>query len=234
MSILCIICARVGSKGIKNKALVKINKKPLISYTIRQAIKSKIFNEVIVSTDSLKIQRIAKLYGAKSWFIRPKNISNDNSSKLSAIRHAFMESEKYFNKNFSICFDLDLTSPLRNIGDIKKALKKFKSGNYNNLFSVSESKKNPYFNMVERKNKTYVLSKKASETFFSRQKLPKVFEMNASIYIFKRNFLINKNKLFNDKTSIFLMPRERSIDIDDRFDLQQVKHLLKYEKKLFK
>lgn len=234
MSILCVICARAGSKGIKNKALIKINKKPLISYTIRQAIKSKIFNEVIVSTDSLKIQRIAKFYGAKSWFIRPKNISNDKSSKLAAIRHAFIESEKYFNKKFNICYDLDLTSPLRNIDDIKKSLIKFKSGNYNNLFSVSEAKKNPYFNMVERKNKTYVLSKKSSEIFFSRQKLPRVFEMNASIYIFKRSSLINKNKLFTDKTSIFLMPRERSIDIDDGFDLNQVKHLLKYEKKLFR
>ena len=234
MSILCVICARAGSKGIKNKALIKINKKPLISYTIRQAIKSKIFNEVIVSTDSLKIQKIAKFYGAKSWFIRPKDISNDNSSKLAAIRHAFIESEKYFNKKFNICYDLDLTSPLRNIDDIKKSLIKFKSGNYNNLFSVSEAKKNPYFNMVERKNRSYVISKKSTKTFFSRQKLPKVFEMNASIYIFKRNSLIIKNELFTDKTSIFLMPRERSIDIDDRFDLHQVKHLLKYEKKLFR
>ena len=75
MSILCIICARGGSKGIKNKALVNFRGKPLIFYTIKQALKAKIFEEVIVSTDSLKIQKIAKTYGAKSWFLRPKNIS---------------------------------------------------------------------------------------------------------------------------------------------------------------
>ena len=117
MSILCVICARGGSKGIKNKALVKINGKPLISYTIKQAFKAKIFDEVIVTTDSLKIQKIAKFYGAKSWFLRPKNISKDNSSKLLAVRHAFMEAERYFKKRFNICFDLDLTCPLRNIED---------------------------------------------------------------------------------------------------------------------
>ena len=72
MTIICTICARGGSKGLSNKALRKINKKPLISYTIRQAIKSNVFDEIVVSTDSKKIQKIAKYYGAKSWFLRPK------------------------------------------------------------------------------------------------------------------------------------------------------------------
>ncbi len=227
MSYLCVICAREGSQGIKNKALVKINGKPLLSFTINQAIKSKIFSEVIVSTDSVKIQKVAKFYGAKSWFLRPKNISTSNSSKLLAIRHALIESEKFFKKKFNICFDLDVTSPLRNVNDIKKALKKFKNGNYSNLFSVCEAKKNPYFNLIEKKNNTYVISKKNNKMFFSRQKSPKVFEMNASIYIFDRNFLLKKSKLIGKRTSVFLMPRERSIDIDDKFDLNLVKHILR-------
>ena len=227
MSNLCVICARGGSQGIKNKALVKINGKPLISFTIDQAIKSKIFSEVIVSTDSVKIQKVAKFYGAKSWFLRPKNISSSNSSKLLAIRHALLESEKFFKKKFNICFDLDVTSPLRNINDIKKALYKFKNGNYSNLISACEAKKNPYFNLVEKKKNIFVISKKTSKIFFSRQKSPKVFEMNASIYIFDRNFLLKKSKLIGKRTSVFLMPRERSIDIDDKFDLSLVKYLLR-------
>ena len=159
MSVLCIICARGGSVGIKNKALIKINGKPLISFTIQQAIKSKIFSEIIVSTDSKKIQKVARQYGAKCWFLRPKSISTSNSSKLLAIRHALIESEKYFKKKFNICFDLDITSPLRNISDIQSSYKKFKNGNYTNLFSVNEAKKNPYFNMVEKKGSFYDLSK---------------------------------------------------------------------------
>ena len=130
-------------------------------------------------------------------------------------------------KKFNICFDLDITSPLRNISDIQSSYKKFKNGNYTNLFSVNEAKKNPYFNMVEKKGSFYVLSKKTNKIYFSRQKTPKVYDMNASIYIFKRSFLINKSNLFGKKTSIFLMPRERSIDIDDSFDLSLVKYLLK-------
>jgi CMP-N,N'-diacetyllegionaminic acid synthase len=227
MSVLCTICARGDSKGLKNKALKKINGKPLIAYTIRKAIKSKVFDEVIVSTDSKKIQKISKSLGAKSWFLRPKNLSRDNSPKLPVIKHAFLKSEDYFKRNFDICVDLDLTSPLRKISDIKQAIQKFKRENANNLFSVTQSKKNPYFNMVEKKNKTYVLSKKPAKTIPSRQKTPIVYEMNASIYIFKRSYLITGSKLFNSKTSVFFMPRDRSIDIDDYFDFQLVKKIMK-------
>ena len=234
MSILCTICARKGSKGIKNKALKLIKNKPLISYTIKQAIKSKIFDEIIVTTDCKKIQKKANHYGAKSWFLRPKNLSGDNASKIDAIKHALLKSEEFFKKKFNICIDLDLTSPLRNINDIKKALKKFRKENANNLFSITYSKKNPYFNMVEKKNNVYVISKQNRRKYFSRQKLPKVFEMNASIYIYKRQFLVNDYKLFNSKTSVYLMPRERSIDIDDYLDLKIVKSIIKNHAKLFR
>ena len=151
MKILCTICARGGSKGLTNKALRKINDKPLIYYTIKQAIKSKVFDQVVVSTDSKKIQKVAKYYGAKSWFLRPKKFSHDASSKLVAVRHALVESEKYFKKYYEICVDLDITSPLRNINDIKNALRKFKQEKASNLISVCEAKKNPYFNMIEKK-----------------------------------------------------------------------------------
>ena len=87
---------RGGSKGLKNKTLKRINGKPLIYYTIKQAIQSKLFDQIVVSTDSKKIQKTAKYYGAKSWFLRPKKFSHDFSSKLTAVRHALVESEKIF------------------------------------------------------------------------------------------------------------------------------------------
>ena len=96
MSVLCTICARGGSKGLTNKALRKIKSKPLISYTIHQAISSKVFKEVVVSTDSKKIQKTSIKAGAKTWFLRPKKLSNDYCSKLLAIRHAFIDSERHF------------------------------------------------------------------------------------------------------------------------------------------
>ncbi len=234
MLILCTICARADSKEIKNKALKKILNKPLIAYTINHALKSKVFNKIILSTDSKKIQKIGRHYGAESWFLRPKNLSTDNVSKLRVIKHAHQEAEKFFDKKFDICVDLDVTSPLRQVNDIKKAIKKFKVSKCDNLFSVTKANKNPYFNQVEFKNNILRVVKKSKKKISSRQLAPKVYEMNASIYIFKRNFLLKRNTIINNKTEVFFMPRERSIDIDDKFDLYLVKNLLKNEKKLFK
>lgn len=233
MSIICIICARSGSKGLKNKTLKKINNKPLIAYTISLARRSKIFNHIVVSTDSKKIQTVSKKYGATSWFLRPKSLSNDNSPKIPAIRHAFLESEKFFNQKFNICVDLDITSPLRNIKDIKNSISKFLSKKSDILFSINESKKNPYFNMIEiNKNNIVTLVKKIKKNkIIRRQDAPKVYEMNASIYIYKRKFLLSNNDLFTKKTSTYLMPRERSIDIDDKLDFNLVKHIIQNEKK---
>ena len=239
MSVLCTICARGGSKGLKNKALKKIMNKPLINYTIQQAINSKVFKEVVVSTDSKKIQKTSIKAGAKTWFLRPKKLSNDYCSKLLAIRHAFIESEKYFGKKFKYFIDLDITSPLRTSQDIKKSFKFFKKQKSSNLITVCDAKKNPYFNMVER-DKGYIKivkktknSDKFSRTFSNkpnfmrRQDAPKVYEMNASIYIFTRNSLIKKKSLLNKKTSLYVMPRDRSIDIDDILDFNLVKYLIR-------
>ena len=234
MKILCTICSRKNSKGIKNKALQLINGKPLISYTIRQAIKSKLFDKIIVSTDSKKIQKISKKFGATIFFKRPAYLATDNVSKLLVIKHALEEAEKYFNVSYDYCVDLDLTSPLRSIYDIKNAVKTFKKSNKLNLFSVCEAKKNPYFNLIEKKKNKINLVKKSKKKYMSRQKTPKVYEMNASIYIFRKKFFKTKMNLFSKNTMIFEMNRNKSIDIDDYFDLFLIKKLLKNDKKLFK
>ena len=225
MKLLCLICARGGSKGIKNKNLIKIKKNKLIDYSIQHAIDSKIFNKIVVSTDSKKIQKHVNLNNNLSWFLRPKHLSKDKSSKLDVLRHALLKSEKKFGYHFDYICDLDVTSPLRRIIDIKKAFNKFKNSNYDLLFSVTEAKKNPYFNMVEKKNNAVSVVKKLTKHVASRQQAPKVYEMNASIYFWKRNSLLKK-KRFGKNVGIFLMPRERSIDIDDYMDLQIVKNLI--------
>ena len=230
MNILCTICARGGSKGVANKALRKINGKHLIEITIKQALLSEVFDEIVVSTDSKKIQNIANKNGAKSWFLRSKNLSNDYAPKIPSIRDALFKSEIKFKKKFDICVDLDVTSPLRNVKDIKDALKLFlKKKKTENLFSVSEARKNPYYNMVEIKNKKVSLIKRLDKknSFNRRQSAPKVFDMNASIYIWKRSRLIRSDKLFSRNTDIYIMPQSRSIDIDSYFDLDLIKYFFK-------
>ena len=227
MKILCTICGRGGSKGIKNKNLTKIKGKPLIYYSIKQAIKSKLFDEIVVSTDVHKIQKIAQRYGASSWFLREKKLASDKAAKLPVIKDSLKRSEKYFNKVFDYVIDLDISSPLRNIEDIRRAFKKFLKNNNDNLFSVYVAKKNPYFNMVEMKNNKILLSKNTKKFYTSRQTSPKVFSLNASIYIWKRERLLKSKTLIGKKTGIYEMPQERSIDIDSNLDLKIVKSLIK-------
>ncbi len=228
MNILCTICARGGSVGVINKALKKINGKHLIEITINQALKSKVFDEIVVSTDSKKIQKIAIKKGAKSWFLREKKLSNSYSSKIFAIRDALLKSEIKFKKKFDICIDLDITSPLRKIEDIQNALRLFlRKKRTQNLFSVCEARRNPYFNMVEIKDRRVSLIKSSykNNSILRRQSAPKVFDMNASIYIWKRLRLLKSNKLFSKNTDIYIMPQSRSIDIDNNFDLNLIKYL---------
>ena len=227
MNILCTICARKGSKGIKNKNIAKLKGKPLIIHTLNQAKKIKFIKDIVVSTNSKIIQRIVgKKY---SWFDRPEKISDSKSSKIIAIRHAIIEAEKKNNCIYDLIIDLDVTSPLRSVNDITDSLKLFKKKKINNLFSVSEPRKNPYFNIVEykkNKNQTYA-PVKSIQKVYSRQVALKVYEMNAAIYIWKRDVIFTKKPLFNKKTGIFIMPKERSIDIDDTFDFKIVKYLKK-------
>lgn len=227
MNILCTICMRANSQEIKNKNLTIINGKPLMYYTINAAIKSKIFDEIIVSSDSKKIQREAKKLGAKVIFTRPKNLSSNDVPKLKAIQHALIESENHFQKKFHLIFDLDVTAPLRDSNDIKKALFKFKQTRSEMLVSVSRSKKNPYFNMLEKVSGKIEISKKTARIVNSRQKSPLVYDMNAAIYIWKRNKLLRSQKIISDNLSIYEMPQEKSVDIDSRLDLKIAKMLLK-------
>lgn len=229
MNILCTICARSGSKEVKNKNIIKIGKKILINFTIDQAKKSKIFDKIVISTNSRKIINLTK---KKVDFIikRPISLANDNAPKVTAIKHAFQKSEIEFCKKFDLIVDLDVTAPLRNIGDIKKAVLKLKNSKNTNLVSVNEARRNPYFNMVQKNKDGLSLVKKNKKRFFTRQSSPKIYDLNASIYVWKRASLLRSNQIIGRRTSIYIMPYHRSIDIDSKFDLSIVKHILKEQK----
>jgi len=124
--VLCTICMRGNSKGLVNKNLKLLNGKPLMYYTINQAKKSKIFDEIVVSSDSQKILNKAKNLKIKNLILRPKKLASDTSGKLPAIKHALLKTENKLNKEFDYIIDLDVTSPLRSINDIKKSLALFK------------------------------------------------------------------------------------------------------------
>lgn len=227
-SILCTICARGGSKGVKNKNIRLLNGKPLIAYTIETAIKSGIFEHIIVSSDSDEIIEVSKQYGAEVIFKRPDIMATDSMAKLPVIRHALAESEKHYGKTFDYIIDLDATSPLRECDDIIYSYETLIDRSYDNLFTVSEARRSPYFNLVEvTKEGKVKLSKESSLKVVRRQDSPKCYDMNASIYVWIRDTLLERDSLFLDNTGIYIMPEERSIDIDNELDFDIVEYLMK-------
>jgi len=221
--VLCIICARTGSKRLKNKNFKHLFGKPLIFHTIDQAIASKVFDEIVFSTDSIRLQNMAIKFGAQSWFIRPKRLSNDKAAKMPVIRHAIVEAEKKFNYKFDYICDLDVTSPLRKINDIRNAYKKFRISNQDMLISGNKARKNPYFNMVEKTGKNSLkLVVRPSKFYIRTQDAPLVYELNASIYFWKRKACFEQKGPLCKKTLFYEMPYERSIDIDTLSDFKLV------------
>ena len=234
-SILCTICMRGGSQGLKNKNLKLINGKPLMYYTITQAIKSKIFDKIMVSTDSKRILKYAKSFGADGWFLRPKKLASNTSSKVAAVKHAFIEAEKFYHKKFKFIADLDVTSPLRKVEDIISAYKFFIKKRGDVLITGSKSRHNPYFNIVEIVNGKPRKVKNVKRDFFRRQDAPKTYDMNASIYIWNRKTLLKSFTAALERSAkwkiiFYEMPKERSIDIDNEFDFKLVEFLLKQKK----
>ena len=225
-NILCTICARKGSKGLKNKNLIKLLGKPLIHHTLDQAKKIKSLTKIVISSNSNKILNIARKkvdYEIK----RPEKLSDDHSSKIDAIKHALITSEKFFKKNFDTIIDLDITSPLRSIKDINLALNTFFKKKPGNLVSGHEARRNPFFNQVMYKKGYLDIVCKSKRKIVRRQDAPRIYDLNASIYIWSRKSLLSSKKLINKKTIFFQMPYSRSIDIDDKLDFIMIKHIVK-------
>ncbi len=217
---------RGGSKGVMNKNSRKLHGKPLMSYTIDQALNSGLFSHLVVSTDSKEIADIAETLGAEILFLRPAELATDNAPKIPVIRHALLEVEKHYGQQYEVLMDLDATSPLRKSEDIIKAYEQFVNDEAEILITGNPARKNPYFNMVENVDGQIQIVKELEQPFLRRQDAPKVFEMNASIYIWSRKALLEYDTLFTNKTSLYIMPEERSIDIDTDFDWEFVEYLM--------
>jgi len=226
--VLCTICARGGSKGVKNKNIRDMLGKPLIAYTIEQALNSGLFEHVVISTDSSEIADTAKKHGGEVFFKRDDVLANDTAGKLDVIRDAFVKSEEHYGETYDYLIDLDATSPLRDTEDIKRSFAQFLTDGNHNLITAMPARRNPYFNLIEKdKNGQVALSKKLDSTVARRQDAPACFDMNASIYVWRRDTILNQNNIFLENTGLYVMPEERSIDIDSELDFEIVEMLMR-------
>lgn len=227
--ILVTIAARGGSKGIKGKNIRPLNGLPLIAYTIRQAKRWGKAARIIVSTDSPAIAAVARRHGAEVPFMRPAALATDNAGKVGVIVHALKACEQIYTTRFDVVVDLDATSPVRTVQDLDNCLKLYLRFRPATIFSVVEAHKSPYFNMVEQTSQgKVVLCKALKAPIVRRQDAPAVYEANASIYFYDRNYLLRSRdpKVLNDRCRIYLMPAESGFDIDRDIDLKFLEFLI--------
>lgn len=228
---LVVLCARGNSKGLKNKNIIKINNKPLIFYAIDKIFKNRLKYKCI-STDSTKILKVSKNLGLENFFIRPKKLATSNISKLMVWKHSLKESEIHFKKSFKYFLDIEITNPLTDDKDLKKFLKKFFKirRNFDGMFCSRDSWKNPYFNILIKKNKKFEVVNKLKNRIVSRQKAPKTIDHVAAMYIFKTSYIKKTNFLLNGKLETFNLPLSKSIDIDTKDDYDLIKKIMKKNK----
>ena len=226
---VCIICARQGSKGVKNKNIKNILGKALITWSIKQAINSKLFYKVYVSTDSKTIASISKKNGAEVPFLRSKKLSGDKVSKYLVWKDSLKKIENITGKKIRYFVDLDCTNPIRSKKDIANTIKLLKKNkNADAIVTIAQSKKNPYFNMLEKtKNKMLKISKNIKKNITSRQSAPKVYDLVANIYCLKADYLKKSKHLLEGNIFGYEVNQNKSIDIDSKYDLEIVKMFLK-------
>ncbi len=231
MSLLITICARGGSKGIPGKNVKVLNGKPLIYYSIDIAKRfQQVVNDttIIVSSDSQEIIEVSEKYGIKTGYRRPGELAGDSTGKVDAIQDALLWVESKMNCRFDYVLDLDVTSPLRNLQDLTEAYKIIESKpDAYNLFSVSPSSRNPYFNMVEEKeNGFYNLVKTTGKIVVARQYVPLVYDMNASFYFFRRRFFdLGMRSSVTERSLVYVMPHI-CFDLDHPMDFEIMSFLM--------
>lgn len=235
MNILITICARGGSKGIPGKNIKLLNGRPLIDYTIQVAkqFKQKFQNvDIQLSTDSEEIVKVAESCRLKSDYRRPDYLAGDTVGKIDAIKDVLLWKEKTDHCRFDYILDLDVTSPLRNLQDLSESFEIIqKNDNAINLFSVSSANRSPYFNMVEQKeNGFYAQIKQPEGSVLTRQSAPKVYDMNASFYLYKRSFFdLGYKGAITDKSIIYVVPHV-CFDLDHPVDFEILSYLMENNK----
>ncbi|TDO77430.1 N-acylneuraminate cytidylyltransferase [Flavobacterium chryseum] len=235
MNILITICARGGSKGIPGKNIKIINGKPLIGYSIdlTKKIKEKFNGKVALSTDDKEIKEVAQSLGLITDYVRPDYLATDNAGKIDTIKDLLFHEETLIDTKYDFVLDLDVTSPLRTLEDIEKSLHlMLAKPEAKNLFSVNPAARNPYFNMVEEnENGFYSLVKTNPDgSVMTRQSAPKVYELNASFYWYRRSFFDSDSKsTITDKSLIFAM-NHVCFDLDHPVDFLFMEYLLQNNK----
>jgi N-acylneuraminate cytidylyltransferase len=212
--IVCFIFARGGSKGLPGKNIRPLLGKPLIQWTIETAFGVSEISRVIVSTDSLEIAEIAISNGAEVPFMRPDNLASDTAAELDAWKHALTYLRDEESAMPTVMVSLPVTAPLRLVEDVQQAIQLFLTTDSDLVVAVSNAHRNPYFNMLVREQDLYVLGN-SSMNISRRQDAPDYYDLSTVVYVANTDFILSTDRILNGKTRAIVIPKKRSLDIDD-------------------
>ncbi|MCD6068711.1 MAG: cytidylyltransferase [Bacteroidetes bacterium] len=230
MNILITICARGGSKGIPGKNIKPIDHKPLVAYSILCAkeFAKHHHSKLTLSTDDAAIRKAAAEFGLETTYTRGEELAGDTAGKIDVIKDILYYEEGLLKAKYDLVLDLDVTSPLRSVSDLNKAFKILMDDpECITLFSVNPANRNPYFNMVEERGDGYIhLSKKLEGTLLTRQSAPKVYDVNASFYFYKRRFFdLGLKSPITNATKVYVMDHI-CFDLDHPIDFEFMEYLI--------
>lgn len=232
--ILCVIGARGGSKGVPGKNIRPLLGKPVIAWAIEKALAVRGIDRVIVSTDSEQIAEVATAFGAKVPFMRPDELAASDTGKFQVWQHALETCELLDRDTYDLYIDIDCTNPLIEISDIEGALQHFcrlrhEGREPDAVFTVSEARRNPYFNLVEPNAEGLLKMCKSlgPGAILARQRAPTVFEHIAGTYVLATNYLRTARHLLDGRTFGYEIPPDRAFDIDSELDFSIIEFLLK-------
>ncbi len=226
MNIIGLIPARGGSKGIPKKNIKNFNGKPLISYTINDALESKLITHVVVSTDSQEIADIALDCNAIVPFLRPKDIAEDITPDFPVMEHA-IRWYKEQGQNFDYMVFLRPSNLFRCSDDIDRGIRKINELNYDSVRSISEVGYSPYWMKKIIKGEQLVDFMDSEHSESRRQELPKVYQANGAVDVIKIDTILKKKSRYGDQVGYFKMKEIARVDIDTKLDFEIAEFLYK-------
>lgn len=228
--ILGVITARGGSKGIPRKNIKILGNKPLIAYTIEIAKKSKLITHLIVSTDDKEIKQVAIKCQAEVPFLRPAEFAQDNTPTLPVMQHAIRFMEKKLGFKFDFVVILQPTSPFRIAEDIDKTIEKLIEKNADSAVSLVKIEDNHPMKIKKLDNGRVLPYCMPEIEGTRRQDLPIAYKRSSAVYAMKRDTMIKNNSLYGKYIVGHVVPLQRSIDIDNKFDWIKAEYMLKNKK----
>ena len=222
MKTVSFICCRAGSKGLPGKNAKSFLGVPLIQRTIMQSNTCSFIHKTYVSTDCPSLSSMAKEAGASVPFLRPMELARDDSSELDSWKHMasfLLDNGELEEDDFAVI--LPVTSPLRLVSDIDQAIRHAQSGNFDLVIGVSAAQKNPFFNMVvQNEEGLFSVVSKPDAPISRRQDCVPVFDITTFFYVQKVSRILKIEHVLEGKVGGVIVPRRRSIDIDDLFDFE--------------